>query len=158
MTNPGFEAPLSNKGFGWRHWNPDNAWQIQRLPGNAASDDYALRITFSGEKNIQFYHLWQLIPVQPLQNYTLSFWWRSQDISTDQLPYIEVRDFDCQFFSINSPMAAPSSDWEKITIDFSVPQDCHAVRIRVRRDKSHRFDSKIKGRLWLDNFQLIDNE
>jgi hypothetical protein len=35
-----------------------------------------------------------------------------------------------------------------------VPEDCHAVVVRLRRRPSHRFDNKIAGILWLDDFEL----
>ena len=159
ITNPGFEALPSNKGFDWRQYGSrENLWQIQRLPGNAADGDYALRITFSGNQNIRFHHVRQIIPVQPLHQYTLSWWWKSEGMTTDQRPYLEVRGFDGRFDAVQSPMVGTDADWEKMSIDFSVPEDCSAVQLRVCRDQSRRFDSKIKGRLWLDNFQLIVNE
>ena len=46
------------------------------------------------------------------------------------------------------------NEWQEEHIDFTVPEDCHAVVIRLRRQTSHRFDNKISGTLWLDNFKL----
>ena len=44
--------------------------------------------------------------------------------------------------------------WQKQEIEFTAPKDCHAVVVRLHRRPSHRFDSKIAGRLWLDDFRL----
>jgi len=39
-------------------------------------------------------------------------------------------------------------------MEFTVPEDCHAVVIRLHRRPSNRFDNKIAGMLWLDDFKL----
>jgi hypothetical protein len=39
-------------------------------------------------------------------------------------------------------------------MEFTVPQACHAVVVRLCRQSSHRFDNKIAGILWLDDFKL----
>ena len=40
------------------------------------------------------------------------------------------------------------------TLEFTPPEECHAVVVRLRRLPSRRFDSKIAGTLWLDDFKL----
>jgi hypothetical protein len=44
--------------------------------------------------------------------------------------------------------------WHTETLEFAPPEECNAVVVRLRRLKSHRFDSKIGGTLWLDDFKL----
>ncbi len=44
--------------------------------------------------------------------------------------------------------------WHTETLEFAPPEECNAVVIRLRRLKSRRFDSKIAGTLWLDDFKL----
>jgi hypothetical protein len=51
-------------------------------------------------------------------------------------------------------MIDPSLEWQKETIFFSIPENCHAIDLRVMRTRSNRFDSKIQGKMWIDNFQL----
>jgi hypothetical protein len=44
--------------------------------------------------------------------------------------------------------------WHTETLEFTPPEECNAVVVRLRRLKSRRFDSKIAGTLWLDDFKL----
>ena len=44
--------------------------------------------------------------------------------------------------------------WQKQDIEFETPKACHAVVVRMHRQPSKRFDCKIAGRLWLDDFKL----
>jgi len=51
-------------------------------------------------------------------------------------------------------MMLGTHDWREQNIEFTVPEDCRAVVVRLRRQPSHRFDNKIAGVLWLDDFRL----
>jgi hypothetical protein len=44
--------------------------------------------------------------------------------------------------------------WHTETLEFTPPEECNAVVVRLRRLPSRRFDSKIAGTLWLDDFKL----
>jgi hypothetical protein len=153
ITYPGFEYPLSNRGFGWRLDSGEH-WNIQRVGFQKIEGNYSLQIRFSGNENIHFHHLRQIVPVLPGKDYEISFWWRSRNLTTDQLPFIEVIGFDCKNSYWKSEMIPFTAGWQKETIFFSVPEECHAVTVRLRRQVSHRFDSKISGEIWLDQFNL----
>ena len=115
---------------------------------------YSLKIIFEGKENISFSHLYQIAPVDPLKTYRLTYAWQSEDISTDQGPFIDITGYDRQGLYFKGPMILGTHDWKKEYIEFLVPNDCNAVVIRLRRRASHRFDNKIAGTLWLDNFEL----
>jgi hypothetical protein len=51
-------------------------------------------------------------------------------------------------------MMLGSVQWQEETIVFTAKDTCSAVVVRVRRLPSRRFDSKIAGTLWLDDFHL----
>jgi hypothetical protein len=155
ISNSDFETPLSRKGFGWRYSDgKDREWKVQRLSQNPVNGNYALRISFTGGKNINFNHLNQIVPVQPLKNYKISYWWRSQNITTDQRPFIEISGYDCKSGFTKSQMIPASTEWQEQTLSFSTPENCRAVVVKIRRNKSRRFDAKIEGQMWLDSFHL----
>jgi len=153
ITNPGFELPLSNRGFGWRRDSGEH-WNIQRVSFQKIEGNYSLQIRFSGNENINFRHLRQIVPVLPGNDHVLSFWWRSRNLTTDQRPFIEIIGLDCKNSYWKSEMIPSTTGWRKETIFFSVPEECHAVTVRLRRQTSHRFDNKISGEVWLDQFNL----
>ena len=48
------------------------------------------------------------------------------------------------------------SSWQLDRIDFTVPDDCSAVLVRLRRVPSKRFDNQLAGKVWLDDFELFN--
>ncbi|MEN8692540.1 MAG: hypothetical protein AB1Z20_20940, partial [Desulfobacterales bacterium] len=161
MTNGGFESDITQRGFDWRHWGDKDAkWAIERVNQGAYEGSYALRISFAGRQNISFQNIYQIVPVSPLERLRLSYAWKSDGITTDQGPYIEITGYDQNGLSQSGPMITGTHKWREESIEFRPPAGCRAAVVRVHRRPSHRFDSKIKGSLWLDNFRLenIDSE
>ncbi len=155
VNNPGFETSLTNQGLGWRYRNDsDENWMVERVKAPSHKGDYALQITFNGKKNIAFQHLSQIVAVDPLALYTLNFAWRSENITTDQGPFIEIYDYQHRGKIADSRQITGSNHWRTMSVQFRAPARCHAMVIRLRRLKSKRLDSKIGGVLWLDDFQI----
>jgi hypothetical protein len=75
-------------------------------------------------------------------------------VTTDQRPFVEIIGYDVKGLYQTGPMMDRSQAWQTDFIEFSVPPDCHAALVRLRRRPSHRFDSKIRGTVWLDDFRL----
>ena len=155
MTNAGFENEITNRGFDWRY-TPDQKgkWTIRRSMTSAVNGTYCLTIRFEGKENISFGHLYQIVPVIPETQYLLTYKWRSRDLTTDQGPFVDIHGYDCDGIYAKGPMMLDTHGWQKQDIEFAVPKGCHAVVVRLNRRPSKRFDSKIAGRLWLDDFTL----
>jgi hypothetical protein len=155
MTNAGFEHEITNRGFDWRY-TPDqkNKWTIRRSMTTAADGAYCLMIRFEGKENISFYNLYQIVPVNPEAQYLLTFKWRSRDLTTDQGPFVDIYGYGCDGLYAKGPMMLGTHAWQKQDIEFTAPKACQAVVVRLNRQPSKRFDSKIAGRLWLDDFKL----
>ena len=155
LTNPGFENEMSGRGFDWRYTaNNKGRWTIRQTLFGASSGTHCLKIMFEGKENISFGHLYQIVPVDPMTDYRLTYRWQSRDLTTDQGPLVDIYGYDCNGFYRNGPMMLGTNEWREQTIEFTVPEDCHAVVVRLHRRSSQRFDSKIGGTLWLDDFKL----
>jgi hypothetical protein len=155
LTNAGFENEITRRGFDWRYWGERKAsWEIRRVRTTDSEPSHALRITFGGEENIAFHHLFQIVAVVPLQSYRLSYDWKSKFITTDQGPFVEIYGYDQKGLYHKGSMITGTQVWHTETIEFIAPEECHAVVVRLRRLPSRRFDSKIAGTLWLDDFRL----
>lgn len=155
MTNAGFENEITRRGFDWRYVEDQKKnWEIRRVRSSASEESHSLRISYGGEENIAFHHLYQIVPVVPLQSYRLSYEWKSKWITTDQGPFVEIYGYDQKGLYQKGAMILGTNSWQTKTIEFAVPVECHAVVVRLRRLKSRRFDSKIAGTLWLDDFKL----
>jgi tetratricopeptide (TPR) repeat protein len=146
MTNAGFEEEITRRGFDWRYReDKQENWEIRRINSAVSDESHALRIWFAGEENISFHHLYQIVPVEPLEVYRLSYRWKSKWISTDQGPFVEIYGYDQKGLHHKGPMIKGTNLWHTETIEFTPPEDCNAVVVRLRRLKSRRFDSKIAG-------------
>jgi hypothetical protein len=113
-----------------------------------------LRVFFAGYKNISFGNLYQIVPVEPLKSYRLTYRWRSEKITTDQGPFVEIYGYDQKGLYRKGPMIRGTNDWLAEAIEFIPPEGCQAIIVRLRRHPSHRFDCNIAGTLWLDDFRL----
>ena len=155
LTNPGFEKNLTGQGFDWRHWGEkDGCWELKRVYNEAAEGEYALKIKFDGQENVSFQHLYQIIAVIPQEKYRLTYAWKSRGITTDEGPFVEIVGYDKQGLYRAGPMITGSNGWHEESIAFEVPADNRAAVVRLRRRTSMRFDSKIRGTVWLDDFRL----
>jgi tetratricopeptide (TPR) repeat protein len=158
ITNPGFEAPLTRMGFDWRFSGREGEWRIQQTSEPVRSGAKALEIRFSGEANSNFSHAYQFVPVSPGAAYRLSFWWKAHRLSSDKGVFVEVFGKDCREFHAKGPMILGTEDWRQVDVEFQAPEDCRTAVVRFRREESMRFDNKINGALWLDDFVLQNLE
>ncbi|MCF8084614.1 MAG: hypothetical protein K9M96_16125 [Deltaproteobacteria bacterium] len=155
VTHPGFETESAGQGFDWRiSSRPDKGWQVERVTGTARQGSHAMAVAFSGQKNSSFAHLSQIVPVTPGATYALTAWWKGEGLTTDRGPFIEVYGYDRKGLHIKGPERVGTWDWEKVSLDFSVPDGCHAVVVRLSRRPSRKLDNKIEGRVWVDDFRL----
>ena len=155
ITNAGFENEITQRGFDWRYWGDrDGNWTIERVSQEAYEGKHALRVAFGGRQNVSFQNIYQIVPVIPLERLRLSYAWKSDGITTDQGPFLEIFGYDQNGLAQSGPMITGTHKWREESIEFRPPAGCQAAVVRVRRRPSHRFDSKIKGSFWLDNFHL----
>lgn len=161
LTNPGFENSITRQGFDWRITNDKEAnWELKRVYSESTQGNYAIRLKFHGKANSTFHHFYQILPVTPDAAYRLTYAWKARGITTDQGPFMEIVGYDtCRIHETGTKMTGTHA-WQDDAIVFTAPADCHAVVIRLRRKVSMRFDSKIRGKVWLDHFRLeeIDTE
>lgn len=156
LTNPGFEADITHGPFDW-HFSDrgDRGWKIKRVAGTAIEGRYSLSVTFDGNKNCSFAQLRQIVPVEPGKTYLLTAWWKGDGLSTDQGLFLEVYGYDAKGLHVRGPMLTGTRDWEKVSVEFTAPEGCHGVVLRLRRNPSRKLDNKIKGTIWLDGFELM---
>lgn len=155
LTNPGFEADMASGPFNWRLTKQGSGWKTERVAGIASEGSYSLAIVFDGKKNASFAHLTQIVSVEPGGSYELTAWWKGDGISTDQGPFLEVYGHDAKGLYVKNPMLLGTMGWEKVSLLFTAPEDCHAVVVRLRRVPSRKLDNKLDGTVWLDDFRLM---
>jgi uncharacterized protein YciU (UPF0263 family) len=79
---------------------------------------------------------------------------KSQKMTTDQRPFVEVSGFKCEMLAASSEMVAADQDWTEHQVVVQVPEECAAIVVRLRRKESKHIDNKLAGQLWARNFVI----
>lgn len=172
------ENPLLNGGFeqGLQGWEIDDAILTGRDGWNRSihvtTDDHvalegrrSLRIDFSGGQDPNFWHVSQDIPVTPDTDYVLSYFVRTESITSKSGPIVSLESIDGSseaYFVATPPDArlVGTADWTYVEIPFHSRPIGQSMRLRIRRSGSglDRYAPDqygvIQGSVWYDGFNL----
>ncbi len=155
MTNGGFEKEkILGGGFDWK---------IEKVPGAEVSFDpsvafegkRSLKIVFDGKENVDFYHVYQFLPLNPDTEYVLKADVKTQAVTTKSGLKIEVIGRG-QAFQRQSEALIGDNEWRELIVRFRTPAQLQGGLVRVRRDKTDKFDRYIRGTVWIDNVSLTE--
>ncbi len=91
ISNGEFEDELLNMGFDWRIVSVEGVYA--GLDTSAYhSPGHALLVQFLGKQNLQYQHVYQYVKVSPGQSYRLQASLKTENITTDSGPRLEVYD------------------------------------------------------------------
>jgi hypothetical protein len=114
----------------------------------------SLRVQF-GDTNVSSVFFCQVVPVPAPGPYQVEFYLRTEGLTTDQMPYAAVLGYlDTSGTFARSISFPATTAWSKISIPFTANNGCTAILLALQRNKSLKFDNRIKGTLWLDGFTL----
>lgn len=157
ILNGDFEEDVLNLGFDWR---------ISRVTGadtridqsSYHSPSHAAFIEFLEEQNLKYEGLFQYVRVSPLSSYRLRAFLKTEEITTDSGPRLEVRDaYDSRLLDqYSDSMVGSTPGWVELNLDFATGPNSHLAIISVTRLPSHKLANKIAGRAWVDDFRLIE--
>ena len=155
LSNGGFESDITNGCFGW---------VVGKARGVKIYEDHSLHlegrrslgISFSGEYNVDLDVIRQLVLLAPENSYLLKAYVKTDGLTTTNGLFFEARGYDCNKIYARSDVITGTNSWgSPVSLRFSVPPDCGVVKISLRRQKSRKFNNKIKGNAWVDGLQLI---
>lgn len=114
----------------------------------------SLKVVFRGFAKPVFYNIAQVVTVQPLQRYRLSFMLRTDNLRSTSMPFIEVAALKTfQRLASTEPFNIGSEDWHQVAIEFEVPAGVEGIDVRTLRVGCGE-DCPINGTLWYDDFRL----
>lgn len=155
VFNGDFEDEVVGAGFDWRVFSPDGATagideMTYRSPRRAAV------VHFAGTHNVNFRHVLQFVKVQPRTSYRLQAFMRTENITTDSGPRLEVYDFydPASLLQQTENMLGSTSGWEPFVMDFTTGPKTELIVVALRRLRSQKFDNQIAGKVWLDDVRL----
>ncbi len=155
LVNGDFEEDNLNMGFDWRIL-PLEVVYTGLDQTTFHSPSHSLLIQFSGKQNIYYQHVYQYIRVAPGSSYRLQGFMRTEGITTDSGPRLEVRDaYDYNALDkFSEGLPGSTGGWTPLILDFTTGQKTELILVSVARLPSHKLDNLIAGKVWLDDLSL----
>jgi tetratricopeptide (TPR) repeat protein len=153
ITNGGFENNIRNGCFGWRVGRAKGVEiyldKIHFLDGTRS-----LSVSFGGE-NVGITIIRQIVPVEPDTEYTLKANIKTEGITTTNGVFLELRGYRCKGLYSRSDVFTGTNPWTPVSIKFTVPEECYTIQVAFKRERSFKFNNRIKGKAWIDRVELI---
>ncbi|HZX13291.1 MAG TPA: hypothetical protein VFF49_02715 [Thermodesulfobacteriota bacterium] len=153
IWNGGFEHELLGRGFDWKTQKADGVsidfdWE-KRFQGTKS-----LRVEFDGKHNIDFYHISQVITLEPDTDYLLTSYMATREITTRNGISWEVYCYPTGSMTKATEPLTETAGWKRVELSFHTPSDCKSILLRLRRYKSPKLDRYISGTAWIDDVKL----
>jgi hypothetical protein len=150
VFNGDFEQTPLNAGFDWG--SSAGPYVALDFSDEAAhTGKRCLRIDFTVSRNEEYLPVSQPVPVSPNQAYLLTAYVRSQDVSSDSGPRLQVLDtVHPRGPNVMSETTIGTTPWHQISLKFCTGPDTNLVRLSVIRVRGRTFPTEITGSFWLD--------
>ncbi len=157
LFNGEFAGAPMQTAFGWRVGkNKGASWYFKEA--TKKGDPSSLHLHFKRQKNINLHNIYQIVPLQGGKVYALKGKVKTKNLTTDQLPFVDVTGYRCKAPYNKTEMVSSDQDWTDTILLFEVPDDCEAMRIRLRRKESTHIDNKLGGDIWLADFEIAETD
>lgn len=154
VFNGGFEETPLDAGFDWRY-RQEPYVAIDFGARHAYQGKRCLEIIFSDVENHRDEPVYQLVPVEPDKTYELSAYVRSDNITSDSGPRLQVVDPECPAcLNVSTRATLGTTPWHKVSLSFRTGPQTRVVRLSVWRSPGLDFPAEILGTLWLDQVSI----
>jgi len=155
ISNGDFEDELFNMGFTWRI-APVEGVYTELDTSTYHSPSHALFVQFPGKQNLQYQHVYQYVKVLPGQSYRLQAFMKTEGITTDSGPRLEVCDAynGAALDKFTDDLTGSSDGWSSLLLDFATGPKTELIVVRLSRLPSKKLDNLIAGKVWLDDVRL----
>jgi hypothetical protein len=113
----------------------------------------SLRITFDGSKNVYFHHAYQFVRWKPNTEYVLSAYLKTESVTTKSGVKLEVLGLNPAFRHTSESLRGDNG-WTLVSVRFLTPSGSLGGIVRIRRERTEKFDRFISGTAWIDGVQL----
>ncbi len=163
LANSSFEQTFTSESK-----TPFYAWRTSRPAGvrvtldrkDALAGDQSLRVSFNVDQNVAIILAAQTVPVKPKKKYCLSFFVRTEELESLSTPLVEIYDSADmkRVRAATAPFPTRDNTWAEYVISLDTAADTEALSIRLLRPPCAESPCPIFGRLWLDDFKLLECE
>jgi len=161
LANGDFERPITIDSV-----VPFLTWKITNQRGLTIALDNQIKQTgsqsyrsgFDIRENSDVIFASQTVPIKRGTTYHLSFAGRTRGLENLSNPQLEVTDTGKaeRMTQILPQMTNGDTDWKYYGLDFTTSPSTDAVTVKVRRPACGDPPCPFSGRLWLDDFKLIE--
>jgi hypothetical protein len=153
ITNGGFETKeILGGGFDWKMINVPGA-EVFFDHSVAFEGKSSLKIVFNGKENVDFRHVYQYVSLKPNSEYILKAYMKTNAVTTKSGLKLEISGVGPAFSGASESLIGENG-WRELMVAFRTPPQSQGGVVRVRREKTDKFDRFISGTVWLDNFSL----
>jgi len=156
VANAGFETFVGadESLFGWKVGRNDSKLDIGTDSVVKHSGARSIRLVFRGYAKPTLFNLGQIVIVRPSNRYRLSFWVRTENLRSGGPPLLQVANAnDNKILGASQPFENGTSDWQQVSIDLPISDNCDGIIIRTARAYCGE-ECPIIGTLWYDDFTL----
>jgi hypothetical protein len=155
ITNGSFEnEKIIGGGFDWKIANVKGA-KVAFDRSVSFEGNRSIKITFDVKENVDFHHVHQIVLLKPNTDYSLKAYIRTKEVTTKSGPKIEVYGIGSTFHSFSESVVGDNA-WKELSVTFRTTLQSQAGVVRVRREKTDKFDRLISGTVWIDNVRLTE--
>jgi hypothetical protein len=155
ITNGDFgKDQILGGGFDWKIENVSGT-EVSFDPSIAFEGKRSLKIVFTGKENVDFYHVYQFVPLKPNTEYVLRANMKTRAVTTKSGLKIEVLGAGQSFRSASETLTG-DNEWRKLIVSFRTPAPLQGGLVRVRRERTDKFDRYISGTVWIDHVSLTE--
>ncbi|HVP78401.1 MAG TPA: tetratricopeptide repeat protein [Thermodesulfobacteriota bacterium] len=155
ITNGDFgKDEMLGGGFDWKIENVSGT-EVSFDPSIAFEGKRSLKIVFTGKENVDFHHVYQFVPLKPNTEYVLSANMKTQAVTTKSGVKVEVLGAG-QAFQKSSETLTGDHEWRRLNIGFRTPASVQGGMVRIRRERTDKFDRYISGTVWIDHVSLTE--
>jgi tetratricopeptide (TPR) repeat protein len=158
IWNGGFELPLAYHDERPFHWMINSSSQAQVAADNVRPHGgrNSLRVIFKSSNKLESIPISQTVIVEPDAQYQLQFYQRTEGLVTASVPVLLVNDSLGKPLASSPPLAAGTSDWHPVTLNFKTRPGEEGVLITFYRNPCIDKDPicPIFGNIWYDDFNL----
>jgi len=154
IRNGDFARDFANGGLDWRWASPFGVEAAFDAPPPSRSGR-SLRLNFGGGANLALAAPAQFVPVEPNHTYHFHAYMRSAEITTDQGVHFSVLDpHHASAVNLTTEDFTGSHPWTAIDEELTSGPESHFLLVRLVREPSRLFDSKIAGTSWIADISL----
>ncbi|HEV2348439.1 MAG TPA: tetratricopeptide repeat protein [Terriglobia bacterium] len=154
IYNGDFERSPINAGLDWR-FNVVPFISVDFSDPGAYHGIRCMRMDFTVGRNEIYVGPFQFVPVDPNREYLLQAYVRSQNITSDSGPRLQVVDPLCPTcMNFLSDVTVGTTPWHLITLKFLTGPKTRLVDVLVLRERGRTFPTEITGSFWMDSVSL----